>query len=96
MCVEAANGYLLEQFLHDNINTRTDQYGGSIENRCRFTIEVIQAVTEAIGPEKVGVRLSPFNYFQDTRDSDPNSHWSYLCERIAALPQSQRPSYVHM
>lgn len=53
-------------------------------------------MTKAIGPEKVGIRLSPYNYFQDTRDSNPNAHWSYLCERIASLPQDQRLSYVHM
>ncbi|KAF7534174.1 hypothetical protein G7054_g6458 [Neopestalotiopsis clavispora] len=91
-----ANGYLLEQFLHDNVNTRTDEYGGSVENRCRFTLEVIKAVTDAIGADRVGIRLSPFNYFQDTKDSDPNAHWLYLCEQIAALKESQRPCYVHM
>ncbi|CAH0040281.1 unnamed protein product [Clonostachys rhizophaga] len=94
--IHSANGYLLEQFLHDNINQRTDSYGGSVENRCRFTIEVVQAVSKAIGPEKTGIRLSPYNYFQDTRDSCPNDHWSYLCEKIAALPSSERPTYVHM
>jgi 2,4-dienoyl-CoA reductase-like NADH-dependent reductase (Old Yellow Enzyme family) len=91
-----ANGYLLEQFLHDNINTRTDQYGGSVENRCRFTLEVVRAVCDAVGPERTGIRLSPFNYFQDTKDSDPNAHWSYLCSQIANLSESQRPCYVHM
>lgn len=94
--LHSANGYLLEQFLHDNINTRTDEYGGSVENRCRFTIEVIQAVAEAIGADRTAVRLSPFNYYQDTKDSDPNAHWSYLCQRIAGLPESSRPCYVHM
>lgn len=91
-----ANGYLLEQFLHDNINKRTDEFGGSIENRCRFILNVIKAVTEAVGAERVGVRLSPYNYFQDTRDSKPNEHWSYLCNQIAELPASQRPVYIHM
>lgn len=93
---KGANGYLLDQFLHDNVNTRTDEYGGSIANRCRFPLEVIKAVTAAIGPEKVGIRLSPYNYFQDTRDSDPNKHWLYLCNEIAALPASNRVAYVHM
>lgn len=92
----SGNGYLLDQFLHDNVNTRTDQYGGSIENRCRFPLEVIKVVTEAVGPERVGIRLSPYNYFQDTRDSNPIDHWSYLCEKIAALPKDNRLSYVHM
>lgn len=92
----SANGYLLDQFLHDNVNVRTDSYGGSIENRSRFPLEVIKAVTEAIGANKVGIRLSPYNYFQDTRDSNPNAHWAYLCEQIASLPEENRPAYVHM
>ncbi|KAF9877014.1 12-oxophytodienoate reductase [Colletotrichum karsti] len=94
--IHGANGYLLEQFLHDNINTRTDEYGGSIENRSRFLLEVVQAVTAAIGPEKVGLRLSPYNYFQGTKDSDPNKHWTYISQRLADLSESQRPAYVHM
>ncbi|ROW03884.1 hypothetical protein VPNG_07238 [Cytospora leucostoma] len=94
--IHGANGYLLDQFLHDNVNRRTDEYGGSIENRFRFVSEVLAAVCDAIGPERVGIRLSPYNYFQDTRDSDPNKHWSYLCEKIAGFPASQRPAYVHM
>lgn len=94
--IHGANGYLLDQFLHDNVNHRNDEYGGSIENRSRFVLEVLTAVCEAIGPERVGIRLSPFNYFQDTRDSDPNKHWSYLCKRIAESPASARPAYVHM
>ncbi|PSR82630.1 hypothetical protein BD289DRAFT_371052 [Coniella lustricola] len=94
--IHGANGYLLDQFLHDNINQRTDAYGGSIENRSRFILEVLTSVCEAVGSEKVGIRLSPYNYFQDTRDSDPNAHWAYLCEKIASLSASQRPAYVHM
>ncbi|TIA16976.1 FMN-linked oxidoreductase [Aureobasidium pullulans] len=90
-----ANGYLLDQFLHDNVNTRTDGYGGSVENRCRFPLEVVKSVCDAIGSHRVGIRLSPYNYFQDTKDSDPNSHWAYLCEQLAALPQQHRPVYVH-
>ncbi|KAH8806086.1 12-oxophytodienoate reductase 1 [Xylogone sp. PMI_703] len=94
--IHGGNGYLLDQFLHDNVNTRTDEYGGSIEKRCRFPLEVIKVVTEAVGPDRVGIRLSPYNYFQDTRDSNPIDHWSYLCEQIAALPKENRLSYVHM
>lgn len=82
--------------MHDNVNVRTDAYGGSIENRSRFPLEVIKAVTTAIGAEKVGIRLSPYNYFQDTKDSNPNGNWAYLCEEIATLPKDQRPIYVHM
>ena len=91
-----ANGYLLEQFLHDNINKRTDAYGGSLQNRCRFPLEVIKAVTSAIGSDRVGIRLSPYNYYQDTRDSNPNEHWSYLSKQIAELPSENRPAYIHM
>ncbi|KAI8957507.1 12-oxophytodienoate reductase 1 [Daldinia sp. FL1419] len=94
--IHGANGYLLEQFLHDNINDRTDEYGGSIENRCRFPLEVLKAVCDAIGPDKVGIRLSPWNYFQSTRDSNRLEHWSYICEQIVGLSASQRPAYVHM
>lgn len=94
--IHGANGYLLDQFLHDNVNVRSDEYGGSIENRCRFPLEVIKAVTAAVGADKVGIRLSPYNYFQDTRDSSPNIHWATLCEQIASLPKENRLSYVHM
>ncbi|OQE35200.1 hypothetical protein PENCOP_c014G07969 [Penicillium coprophilum] len=94
--VHGANGYLLDQFLHDNVNTRTDDYGGSIEKRSRFIIEVLKAVTAEIGADRVGIRLSPYNYFQDTRDSNPNSNWLALCSQIAELPAELRPAYVHM
>ncbi|KAF2968833.1 hypothetical protein GQX73_g4722 [Xylaria multiplex] len=94
--IHGANGYLLEQFLHDNVNHRTDEYGGSLENRSRFLLEVVSAVSKAIGSERTGLRLSPFNYFQDTRDSDPNGHWLALCEKLASLPLTERPAYIHM
>lgn len=94
--IHGANGYLLEQFLHDNVNKRTDSYGGSIENRCRFPLEVIKAVTSAVGADKVGIRLSPYNYFQDTKDSNPNAHWAYLCNELATMPAENRVAYVHM
>lgn len=93
--IHAANGYLFEQFLHDNINTRNDEYGGrSKANRSKFLFEVIEGVTSEIGFEKTGIRLSPYNYFQGTRDSDPNAMWSFLCEKIVEL---EKPlAYVHM
>jgi 2,4-dienoyl-CoA reductase-like NADH-dependent reductase (Old Yellow Enzyme family) len=94
--IHGANGYLLDQFLHDNVNVRTDSYGGSIENRCRFPLEVIKSVTDAVGADRVGIRLSPYNYFQDTKDSSPNEHWAYLCEQIATLSAANRLAYVHM
>ncbi|MFX7209410.1 alkene reductase, partial [Acinetobacter baumannii] len=58
--IHGANGYLIEQFLQSKSNVRTDQYGGSIENRVRFLLEVTQAVTEVWGANRVGVRLSPY------------------------------------
>ncbi|WP_026991874.1 alkene reductase [Flavobacterium subsaxonicum] len=61
--MHSANGYLLEQFLNPHANTRTDDYGGSIENRARFVIEVTQAVAQAIGAERVGIRFSPYGIF---------------------------------
>lgn len=86
---------MLDQFLHDNVNRRTDEYGGSIENRCRFPLEVVAAVSKAIGGDKVGIRLSPYNYFQDTKDSSPIEHWTYLCEKLAGLSEGLKPAYVH-
>ncbi|KAI1075774.1 12-oxophytodienoate reductase 1 [Whalleya microplaca] len=94
--IHGANGYLLDQFLHDNINNRTDEYGGSIENRSKFHLEVVKAVSDAIGSDKVGLRLSPWGYFQSAGDSNRLEHWSYLCEKLASLPEAQRPVYVHM
>jgi len=63
--LHAANGYLLEQFLRPNANQRTDAYGGPIENRARFALEVVDAAIAAIGKDKVGIRLSPFGVFND-------------------------------
>ena len=63
--LHGANGYLLEQFIRPNSNQRTDEYGGSIENRARFVLEVAEATTAAIGKDKVGIRLSPFGVFND-------------------------------
>jgi N-ethylmaleimide reductase len=63
--LHSANGYLLEQFLNPGSNRRTDGYGGSIENRCRFVLEVAAAVAKAIGKDRVGIRLSPYGIFND-------------------------------
>jgi N-ethylmaleimide reductase len=68
--VHAANGYLIDQFLRDGTNKRTDAYGGSVENRTRFLAEVLAAVTEVYPSKRVGVRFSPFSNFNDIADSD--------------------------
>jgi NADPH2 dehydrogenase len=62
--IHSANGYLLDQFVQDVSNNRTDEYGGSIENRSRFTLRVVDSVVNAIGAERTGVRLSPWSTFQ--------------------------------
>jgi N-ethylmaleimide reductase len=69
--VHAANGYLIDQFLRDGTNKRTDAYGGSVENRTRFLAEVLAAVTKVYPSKRVGVRFSPFSNFGDIADSDP-------------------------
>lgn len=90
--VHGANGYLLDQFLQDGSNQRTDQYGGSIENRARLLLEVIDAVITVWGRERVGVRLSPYGTFNDMRDSDPVKLFTYILEQL-----SQRGiAYVHV
>jgi N-ethylmaleimide reductase len=81
--VHGANGYLLDQFTRDSTNTRTDFYGGSVENRCRFPLAVTDAVVEVWGKERVGYRISPFQPYNDISDSDPVSTFSYLTEELA-------------
>ncbi|CAK0785467.1 hypothetical protein CVIRNUC_008676 [Coccomyxa viridis] len=68
--IHAANGYLIDQFLKSSVNKRTDQYGGSITNRCRFALEVVAAVADAVGPELTGIRLSPFSSFLEATDPE--------------------------
>jgi len=81
--IHSANGYLLDSFLQDVSNTRTDQYGGSVENRTRFPREVIQSVSAAIGESRTAIRLSPWSYFQGMRMTDPITTFSYLISAIA-------------
>jgi N-ethylmaleimide reductase len=80
--IHGANGYLLDQFLRDGTNRRTDAYGGSIANRARLLFEVIEAVTSVWGSDKVGLRLSPLQPFNDIRDSDPRATFSYVAEQL--------------
>lgn len=76
--IHSANGYLLDQFLHDGSNQRTDQYGGSIENRARLLLEVTEAVVGVWGADRVGVRLSPGGTFGSMYDSDPVALFDYV------------------
>ncbi|PKM12942.1 MAG: alkene reductase [Gammaproteobacteria bacterium HGW-Gammaproteobacteria-3] len=80
--IHAANGYLLDQFLRDGSNHRTDAYGGCIENRARLLLEVIEAVVEVMGADKTGVRLSPINAFNSMSDSAPQQHFNYVAEQL--------------
>ncbi|GAC1489572.1 MAG: alkene reductase [Chamaesiphon sp.] len=80
--IHGANGYLLDQFLQDGSNHRTDQYGSSIENRARLLIEVTEAVTKVWGANRVGVRLSPSGTFNSMHDSDPEALFSYVANAL--------------
>ncbi|UZG44684.1 alkene reductase [Caldimonas thermodepolymerans] len=83
--VHAANGYLLDQFLRDGSNHRTDAYGGPIENRARLLLEVMRAVTAEIGAGRTGVRLSPVTPSNDAYDSNPQPLFNYVVEQLAPM-----------
>lgn len=68
--IHGAHGYLIEQFLKSSVNDRTDKYGGSLENRLRFLVEVVEAVADEIGADRLGVRISPFTDYADSEDAD--------------------------
>jgi N-ethylmaleimide reductase len=90
--VHAANGYLIDQFLQDNSNRRTDSYGGSLENRDRFLLEVIEAVTSVWGSDRVGVRMGPSNKFGGMGDSAPDVTFPYVARALARF----RLAYLHV
>lgn len=90
--IHGANGYLLDQFLQDVCNTRTDGWGGSIENRSRFGVQVAKAVSDAIGPEKTGYRLSPWSTFQGMGMADPRPQFEHIVRQLKEL----RLAYVHL
>ncbi|KAI8090292.1 uncharacterized protein B0P05DRAFT_530177 [Gilbertella persicaria] len=91
--IHSANGYLLDQFLNSSSNNRTDIYGGSPQNRCRMSLEVVDAVAGAIGPERTAIRLSPWSGFQDAEDDTPYETWGHLVKEL----QKNQPelAYVH-
>lgn len=90
--VHGANGYLIDQFLRDGSNQRDDNYGGSLDNRSRFLKEVLQAVCGAWSADRVGLRLSPLNSFNDMIDSDPIALTTYLAHELNAF----QLAYLHI
>lgn len=90
--VHGANGYLIDQFLRDGVNQRTDGYGGSMEKRARLLFEVLTAVTAAIGADRVGVRLSPLNSYNSMIDSDPIALTRFLADKLNAF----KLAYLHL
>ena len=90
--IHGANGYLLDQFLKTGANQRTDDYGGSIENRARLMLEVTRAVADAVGHDRVGIRLSPVTPANDIVDADPQPLFDYLIRQLATMGLA----YVHV
>lgn len=91
--LHGANGYLLEEFLSPFSNVRTDNYGGTIENRCRFVIEVVNAVAEAIGKEKTGIRLSPYGVASDMQHyPEIEATYDYLSKQLDIIGIA----YIHL
>lgn len=89
--IHAAYGYLIDSFLQDCTNRRTDRYGGSLANRGRFLFEIVEAAEDAF-PGRVGVKLSPSNTANDMGDSDPAGLFSYLCSELS----NRKVAYIHL
>jgi N-ethylmaleimide reductase len=90
--IHGANGYLIDQFLRDGVNRRTDAYGGSIENRARFAVEVARAVLESWEPGRVGFRVSPVSPSNDMQDSNPQPLFEHVARELGAL----KLGYLHV
>ena len=90
--IHAANGYLIDQFLRDGSNHRTDEYGGNEENRMRLLNRVIDAVLETWDSTNVGVRLTPENSFNSMSDSDPQAHFDYFIRQL----NKRHLAYIHL
>lgn len=96
--IHGAHGYLIDQFLKNGINERTDEYGGSLENRCRFLTQVVQATVSAIGAERVGVRISPAIDHLDAMDSNPLILGMAVIERLNQIQtdHGSKLAYLHV
>ena len=90
--IHAANGYLIDQFLRDGTNRRVDVYGGSVANRARFLLEVVDEVAQVWGANRVGVRLSPINPFNSIYDSDPQITFEHVADHLGR----RGLAYLHM
>lgn len=96
--IHAGNGYLLDQFLHENTNKRTDEYGGSIENRARFVLEAVDAVADAIGPDRTAVRFAPWGQYGEVNYGiSPIPQWGYLAAELERRKREGKElAYVHL
>jgi len=90
--LQAANSHLIEQFLEDGTNTRTDKYGGSEENRARFLFDIVEEVSAAIGADRLGVRLSPFGQYGGIHDSNPRELFSFVIRELS----KRHIAYLHV
>lgn len=91
--IHGGNGYLVDQFLNSNVNTRDDVYGGTPEKRCKFALDLIERIGNGIGQEKVAIRLSPFGVYNDMRDDSRYATYTSLCQQVKERFPSI--SYVH-
>ncbi|XP_072970505.1 putative 12-oxophytodienoate reductase 11 isoform X2 [Typha angustifolia] len=80
--IHGAHGYLIDQFMKDQVNDRTDKYGGSLENRCRFALEIVEAVVDEVGADRVGIRLSPYANYMKSGDSNPEALGLYMVNSL--------------
>ena len=90
--LQGANSHLIEQFLEDGTNARTDKYGGSHENRARFLLEIVAEVSAAIGADRLGVRLSPFGQYGGIHDSAPRDLFSFVIKELS----ERHLAYLHL
>ncbi|EED16347.1 NADH:flavin oxidoreductase/NADH oxidase family protein [Talaromyces stipitatus ATCC 10500] len=92
--IHGANGYLIDQFIQNIVNHRTDRWGGSAENRARFALEIVKAVSEAVGADRTAIRFSPYSTYNDMNmtDSDRDETFTYLAQEVAKF----KLAYVHL